>query len=89
MPYPSPPLGKQANASHLVKTLQQAHNPSLNLLLVQSTTGAVKPHSLEGLDTGHDGGDTGSGNGPSRNGGGADGGTGGAEDGGAEHDGRS
>lgn len=58
---PSPSAKQQhLSLAHLVKALQQAHDPSLNLLLVQSTAGAVKPHGLEGLDTGHDGGGSGS-----------------------------
>lgn len=77
-------------AAHLVKALQQAHDAALDLVLVESTAGAVHPHGLEALDLGHDGGPGRGGGegGPLRGDGGSDGGTGGrggAEDGGAEH----
>lgn len=42
--------------SHLVKTLQQAHNSTLDLLLVKRTASAVEPHGLEALDLGDGGG---------------------------------
>jgi len=42
--------------SHLVKTLQQAHNSALDLLLVKRTASAVEPHGLEALDLGDGGG---------------------------------
>lgn len=51
---PSRNARNQRLSSHLIKALQQAHNPALDLLLLQGATGAVHPH---GLDTGrHHGG---------------------------------
>jgi hypothetical protein len=81
--YPVPQL-LLVSQSHLVKALQQAHNSALDLLLVERTTGAVEPHSLEALDLGDgNGSDAGSSEG-------ADGGRSGgdaerSENGGSEH----
>lgn len=44
------------NIVDLVKTLQQAHNSALDLLLVKRTASAVEPHGLEALDLGDGGG---------------------------------
>lgn len=78
--------------AHLVKALQQAHDAALDLLLVERTAGAVKPHTLEALDLGDDdGGGSGAGGSggdgsESCHGGGSGGDAGdGSEDGGAEH----
>lgn len=40
--------------THLVKTLQQAHNATLDLILVQRATGAVESHSLDRHSAGDD-----------------------------------
>ena len=78
--------------THLVKSRQQAHDSPLNLLLVQATTGAVHPHSVDGLDTRrHDAHGTGSSGDVSASGGSRSGGDHGSgargrtEESGAEH----
>lgn len=79
----------EESKTHLVKALQQAHDAALDLLLVERTAGAVKPHTLEALDLGDDdGGGSGAGgsDGESCHGGGSGGDAGdGSEDGGTEH----
>lgn len=85
---PHPPGRPEESRTHLVKALQQAHDATLDLLLVKRTAGAVKPHTLEALDLGDDDGGSGAGgsDGESCHGGGSGGDAGdGSENGGTEH----
>lgn len=79
--------GGWRSAAHLVEALQQAHDPALDLLLLQGTTGAIHAH---GLDPGDHGGDAdglggGGDEGALRRGRAGGDGAGRAEESGAEH----